>query len=80
MTEKEKKAFEFAKKEFGSNCSSVRFITDAWKGYSVYCLVHSKIQVVGMPTLILEKDGKFSTKQDYECVKLLSLLPDEESA
>lgn len=74
-----KKAFEFAKKEFGSNCSSVKLITDDWNGYSVYCPVHSRILVVGMPTLILEKDGKFSTKQDYECVKLLSLLTDEES-
>ncbi|MBQ8384076.1 MAG: hypothetical protein IJX45_02405 [Spirochaetaceae bacterium] len=77
MTEKEKRAFEFAKEQLGQYIGKVKQISDNWKGYIVYAPIWTKIFVAGMPIVILEKGNTFSIKQDYECLELISILPDD---
>lgn len=77
MTEKEKRAFKFAKEQLGQYIGTVKQISDNWKGYIVYAPIWTKIFVAGMPIVILEKGNAFSIKQDYECLELISILPDD---
>ena len=77
MTEKEKRAFEFAKKQLGSYIGKVKQVSDNWRGYVVYAPIWTKIFVVGMPTVIFEKENSFSIKQDYDCIELISSLSDD---
>lgn len=77
MTEKEKRAFEFAKEQLGQYIGKVKQISDNWKGYIVYAPIWTKIFAAGMPIVILEKGNTFSIKQDYECLELISILPDD---
>lgn len=54
----------------------VKLICDNWKGYKVYDTYMSdgSCPVVGLPLMILEKDGKFRWTDSKECFEVLEFV------
>ena len=70
-----KKVLEYAKK-MGYESAYFRL---EWKGYNVYQPVYSdELAYIGLPLMILEKDGKFRMTDVDESFEILDITAEED--